>query len=131
MRQRLLQYGDIIFLDAQKRQYNKLCWPYIGPTIRTNENTNRVIAESVVISEDIDTYVWILQSIQDMEPKWNVNNVRLIFADGLISQSLLQKLGIEQTCTLHSDYWHLMTEVFPKNHNFGTVCFEMIKHHLK
>ena len=131
MRQRLLQYGDIIFLDAQKRQYNKLCWPYIGPTIRTNENTNRVIAESVVISEDIDTYVWILQSIQDMEPKWNVKNVRLIFADGLISQSLLQKLGIEVTCTLRSDYWHLMKEVFPKTHNFGTVCFEMIKNHLQ
>ena len=27
MRRTLLQYGDILFLDAQKRQYNKMCWP--------------------------------------------------------------------------------------------------------
>ena len=56
MRQHLLQYGDTIVLDAQKRQYNKLYRLHIGPTIKTNENTNRVIAKSVVISEDIATY---------------------------------------------------------------------------
>ena len=33
MKRMLLQYGDILFLDAQKRQFNKMCWPYIGPVI--------------------------------------------------------------------------------------------------
>ena len=53
MRENLIRYGDIIFLDAQKRQYNKLCWPYIGPVVRSNKNRIRCIAESVVIKEDI------------------------------------------------------------------------------
>ena len=34
----LLQYGDILFFNAQKRQYNKMCWPYIGPIVKNNEN---------------------------------------------------------------------------------------------
>ena len=36
MRQNLLQYGDILFLDAQKRQCNKMCWPCIGPVVKTS-----------------------------------------------------------------------------------------------
>ena len=79
MRQRLLQFGDVLFLDAQKRQYNKICRPYIGPTIKTSENTIRVIAESVVITEEISTYEWILRSIAEMEPKWELNKIRIIF----------------------------------------------------
>ena len=94
MRQRLLKYGQVLFLDAQKRQYNKLCWPYIGPTIKTSENTVRVIAESVVISEDIETYEWILRAVAEMEPKWHLNQLKIIFADGLITETLLQRLNI-------------------------------------
>ena len=63
MRKQLLQFGDIVFLDSQKRQYNKICGPYIGPVIRTGKNKVRVVAESVVISEDLDSYQWILKSI--------------------------------------------------------------------
>ena len=33
MRYSLLRYGNIIFLDGQKRRYNKMNWPYIGPII--------------------------------------------------------------------------------------------------
>ena len=131
MRQHLLRYGDIIFLDAQKRQYNKLSWPYIGPTIKTNENTIRVVAESIVLSEDISTYQWILESIAEIEPKWDIKSLKIIFADGLITQSLLNRLNINQSCTLRSDYWHLMNEVFPKEHNFGSFHFGLIKNHLK
>ena len=131
MRQHLLQYGDIMFLDAQKRQYNKLCWPYIGPSVRTNENYVRVVAESVVLTEDLSTYKWILNSIVEMEPKWQISKLRIIFADGLITQTLLDELNISETCTLRCDYWHLMNEVFPKNHNFGNVGFALIKNHLK
>ena len=76
MKRHLLQYGNIIFLDAQKREYNKLCWPYIAPVIRTSENKIRVIAESVVINEDLDTYQWILESIAEMEPKWSILHLR-------------------------------------------------------
>ena len=37
MRRTLLQYGDILFIDAKKRQYNKIYCPYIGPIVKTNE----------------------------------------------------------------------------------------------
>ena len=57
MRYNLVRYGNIMFLDSQKRQYNRLGWPYIGPVIRTNENKIAVTAESIVISEDIDTNI--------------------------------------------------------------------------
>ena len=40
----LLQYGNIIFLDTQKRQYNKMCWSYIGLVVKTNENCVRCVA---------------------------------------------------------------------------------------
>eukprot|EP00957_Ditylum_brightwellii_P044767 3395457-Ditylum_brightwellii.AAC.1 len=38
MREDLVFFGDILFLDAQKRDYNEPGWPYIGPCIRDNEN---------------------------------------------------------------------------------------------
>ena len=131
MRKHLLQYGDVLFLDSQKRQYNKLCWPYIGPTIKTSENRIRVVAESVVLTEDLATYKWILLSLKQMEPKWDLNKIRIIFADGLITQNLLDQLKISETCTLRCDYWHLMNEVFPKEHNFGSITFALIKNYLK
>ena len=34
MRYNLLRYGNIIFIDGQKRKYNKLNWPYIGPVVK-------------------------------------------------------------------------------------------------
>ena len=73
MRKSLVRYGDIIFLDAQKRWYIKLCWLYIGPFVKTNENEIRCIAESIVITEDISMYVWILQTLAVMEPRWSTS----------------------------------------------------------
>ena len=34
MRYNLLRYGNVMFIDGQKRKYNKLNWPYIGPVIK-------------------------------------------------------------------------------------------------
>ena len=56
MRKSLVRYGDIIFLDAQKRQYDKMCWPYIGSVVETNGNEICCITESIVITEDISMY---------------------------------------------------------------------------
>ena len=56
MRYNLLRYGNIIFIDCQKRMYNKLNWPYIGPCIKNSDNRVRVTCEDIVTSKDIDTY---------------------------------------------------------------------------
>ena len=34
MRYNLIRYGNIMFIDGQKRKYNKLNWPYIGPVVK-------------------------------------------------------------------------------------------------
>ena len=126
MRRTLLQYSDIMFLDAQKRQYNKMCWPYIGPVVKTSETKIRCIAESIVINEDNDMYKFVLESIADMEPKWSTSQIKIIFADGLIRQSLISSLRISDTCLLRGDYYHHMHEVFPKAHNFGEKDFSLV-----
>ena len=131
MRNNLLRFGNIIFLDAQKRQYNKLCWPYIGPVVKTNENEIRCVAESIVITEDISTYAWVLQTLVTMEPRWSLSKLKIIFADGLISDKLLSQLNISSSCVLRGDYFHLINEVFPKEHNFGRACFAKIKTYLQ
>ena len=48
MTSNLVRFGDIIFLNAQKRKCNTLCWPYIRPVVKTNGNTILCIAECVV-----------------------------------------------------------------------------------
>ena len=131
MKANLLRFGDVMFLDAQKRQYNKLCWPYIGPVIKTNENQTRCVAESIVITEDINMYKWILKTIEVMEPRWSLKDIKIIFADGLITNRLLHELNIADTCVLRGDYYHLMHEIFPKEHNFGREAFASIKAYVR
>ena len=131
MRKLLLRYGDILSLDAQKRQFNNMGWPYIGPVVKTNDNTIRCVAESVVIAENAEMYEWVLKSMSEMEPKWSLSNIKIIFADGLIKQTLLTRLKISDTCVLRGDYYHLMHEVFPKSHNFGELVFACISKYLR
>ena len=38
VRTNLLRYSHILFLDCQKRQMNKIAWPYIGPSVLNSEN---------------------------------------------------------------------------------------------
>ena len=77
----LLRFGDMLFLDAQKRGHNSYNWPYIGPVIKDHNLKIGLVAESIVISEDLDTYAWILRSMSQMEPRWKVSAIRVIFVD--------------------------------------------------
>ena len=126
MRSNLLRYGYILFLDAQKRQHNEYNWPYIAPCIKDHENSIGLICESIVISEDLDTYAWILRQAAAMEPRWSLTDIRLIFADQLITNNLLVKLGIEKACTLRGDVYHLMNEVWPKTKTFGQAWHNVL-----
>ena len=114
MRYNLLRYGDIMFLDSQKRQYNSSGWPYIGPVIKNSENKLGVTAEGIVTFEDIDMYTWMFKAMMSIEPRWNISTLKVIYADGFLTQKLLRNLKIEDTCILHGDYFHLMKEVWPK-----------------
>ena len=54
MKNNLLQYGDMLVLDAQKWLFNKIGWPYIGITMKTKKNTLGVTSEYVVLVENIN-----------------------------------------------------------------------------
>ena len=60
-----------------------------------------------------------------MEGRFSLSNVKMIFGDKLVSPEILKGLGIDNTCLLHGDYYHLMNEVFPNQ--FTTRYFNSIK----
>ena len=62
-----------------------------------------------------------------IEPRWSVSNFQLLYADGLVSKRLLINLGIQNSCLLHGDYYHLFRENWPNEKNFGTTIFRLIK----
>ena len=119
MKHNLLRYGDVMFLDAQMRAFNKLGWPYVGLSLRNNDNQVCVCCEGILNGETNDFYTWMIQTLAILENRWNVANIQMIFADGAITNALLVNLNIEETCTLHGDYYHLFKEVWPKKENFG------------
>jgi hypothetical protein len=59
MRCDLLHFGNCLFLDSQKRQYNTMGWPYIGPVVKDSEMQVRRVAESIIVEESHRMYVWM------------------------------------------------------------------------
>jgi hypothetical protein len=128
MRSDLLRFGNCLFLDSQKRQYNVAGWPYIGPVIKDSEMQVRCVAESIVVEESHRMYVWITQMLVEMEPRFSLDRIQIIFGDQALTERILVDLGIEETCTLRGDYYHLINEVWPST--FGTHLYQRIRGHL-
>jgi hypothetical protein len=120
MRTHARRYGNVLCLDAQKRQYNSSGWPYIAPCVKDNEMKVAVAAESIVTEENHEYYVWILMCMVDIEPRFQLSDIRIIFADQKITPTVLHDLGIEASCTLRGDFYHLLHEVWP-NHFHSSV----------
>ena len=112
-RKNLLRYPHIIFTDAQNREHNRFGWPYIALVVKDKDMKVATTCEALTITEDHDMYSWILRSQADMEPRWKLSDIKIIFADQRITQKLLNTLKIEDSCLLRGDYYHLMKEVFP------------------
>ena len=83
-------------------------------------------AECLSIQECLDMYVWILLMMQEMEPWYELSHTSIMFADELITPTVLVKLGIQKTCTLRDDQYHLLNEVWPEA--FGSYCPQMCCH---
>ena len=101
-------FGDMIFLDSMKCKQNSIDWPYIGPVIVDGDDKMAVIAEAIMCSEQIEAYFWILDQILIMTPTQKRETINIIFSDGLISTSLLDRLNISETCHLVYDVHHLL-----------------------
>ena len=90
---------------------------------KKSENKIHVIAESVVIRKDQDTYKWIIESIAEMELFVVSIQDSYYFLRWVNIPNSLHSLNIADSCTLRCYYWHLMHEVFPKEHIFERVFF--------
>ena len=93
-RYNLIPFGKKYFLDTQNRRMNKFCWSYIGPSIKNGGNKVDIVCESIVTGETVPFYAWILKMIEEIEPRWKVSHIKLIFADNFIADELLSSLGI-------------------------------------
>ena len=67
-------------------------------------------------------YRWLLEAQAEMEPVWSVMKIRLIFADGFLTDKLLEQLGITYGC-VH----HIMNEIWPQDINFGKIHFKTLR----
>ena len=76
MRTHARRYGNVLCLDAQKRQYNSSGWPYIAPCVKDNKMKVAVAAESIVTEENHEYYVWILMCMANIEPRFELSNVQ-------------------------------------------------------
>jgi hypothetical protein len=128
MRNDLVRFGNCLFLDSQKRQYNIVGWPYIGPVVKDSEMQVRCVAECICVEESHRMYVWIVRMLSDMENRYHLSSLVLMFGDQGLTQKILVDLDIQTTCTLRCDYYHEIHEVWPNT--FGTHLFQKIRGHL-
>jgi hypothetical protein len=73
-------------------------------------------------------YVWIVLMLVEMEPRFNLSSIDIIFGDQGLTDQILIDLDIGSTCILRGNYHHLMNEVWP--HTFGTHLYQKIRGHL-
>ena len=84
-----------------------------------------VAAKSIVTKETHEFYIWILQLMAEIEPRFELTNIRIVFADQKLTDTILQELGIASTCTLQGDFYHLLNEVWPDH--FHSSVYPQIK----
>jgi hypothetical protein len=130
-RQNLLRYGDILFLDMRKTTVNNLGYPYFAITMIDQNRRPVVGLECLVCRESLDGYKWGLLTATKMEPRFRLQDVKIIAADQFMKKSLLVDLGINESCTLRGDPYHLNQSadaVF--RDNFGPQFFPLIQGNL-
>jgi hypothetical protein len=61
----------------------------------------------------------------EMEPRFQLNFIKMIFGDQALTDQILIDLGISRTCLLRGDYHHLINEFW--THTFGTHLYQRIR----
>jgi hypothetical protein len=97
------------------------------PPVVMIDGFNRIVlaAESIVCAERVDAYVWAVRSTLEMAPGRKKEDINLIFADGIVSDLLLETLGIQDTCHLCLDAYHLLAFDWPKQ--FGPALWPRLQ----
>ncbi|KAG7363966.1 hypothetical protein IV203_037168 [Nitzschia inconspicua] len=95
-------------------------WPINTIAMLDGEKRVCLPCEGLTISETIDGYVWLIESVAAMAPGRKLCDVKFIIGDGIFaSETLLSKLCIHDTCHLILDHHHLLSartlELGPKH----------------
>jgi len=114
MRTSFNQFGHTLFLDFSKRRLNSMDWPYNGLTMIDSDKKVVVGSESLCIGELNDCYVDILRSTVEMSGGRSLSDIQVIFGDCFIQTTLLDQLGITDTCRIFWDHYHLLQSVWPE-----------------
>jgi hypothetical protein len=93
---------------------NSSGWPYIAPVVKDNEMKAALAAGSIVTEETHGFYIWIIKSMAKIEPQFILSDIAIIFGDQKITDTVLQELGIAESCTLRGDFHHMLHEVWPE-----------------
>jgi hypothetical protein len=126
----LLRFSNVIFLDAQCRQFNVHHFPYSSVVMVNEENKICNACETLFIEERTDTYGLMINALKKMEPRWDPTNVRLLFGDLKVTQAILDSTGMDN-CLLRGDMWHLLNQVWPHQNSFGRAAYAKISNFLQ
>ena len=125
MRYNLLRFGHLCSADANQTKFNAVSWCLITPTGRDNENRIIPFAKCLSFAESREAYVFAIGALERLEPRYKLQNMKIIFGDKFITQDLLSILGIENTCVLQCDYCHMLEEVTKEQ--FGELLHSKIR----
>ncbi|KAI2495286.1 hypothetical protein MHU86_19224 [Fragilaria crotonensis] len=112
-----------------KRQQNALHWPYIAMVVLDGDKKIFVACESISCAERIETYAWICDFVFTHAPRRPRKDVNMIFSDCFVTDSLLQSLGIQTTCHIGWDAYHLLREDWPSY--FGNALWPLVVDSMK
>ena len=111
MRRDFELHGSTLFIDRLGRSMNTKGWPYITTAMLDGYKRLCLGAEALTVEESIEAYVWVIQMILEMSPGRDSSGIKVIFADGIVmGETLLEKIGISDTCKLVLDHHHLVDE---------------------
>ena len=137
MRKAWIRYGNTLFADMMKRKMNHLHWPYISLVGLDHEKRIVRFNECLCLEEDLDYYAWAMLALERMEPRRKVKTVRLIYADGIMTDQFLDMCGLARPSEIGADtgtdlcldLFHLMSSIWPKK--FGQHRFDQLEKDLK
>jgi len=132
MRKAWIRYGNVMFADMMKRKMNSLHWPYVSLVGLDNEKRVVRFCECLCLEEELEYYAWAISSLAVMEPRRALSSIRILFADGVMSDTILLLLGLKRPNEMGSiegtdvvtDSFHLVSYVWP--YELGQHLFDRL-----
>ncbi|KAG7360056.1 hypothetical protein IV203_035154 [Nitzschia inconspicua] len=132
MRRDFELYGDVLFVDCMGKSINTKGWPINTIAMLDGEKKVCLPCEGFTNRETIDGYVWLIESVVAMAPGRKLCDIKFIIGDVIFAaETILTKLGIEDTCHVILDHHHLLSldiGSWPKA--FGLNLFSHLKEDL-